>query len=53
MAYHPDLLILRYMASWEQWCSVLVKSKEAQEKVGLRGKQNEKAGEKVNRVSLW
>ena len=29
------------------------KSKESQEVVGLSGKQNEKAGEKVDRVSLW
>lgn len=29
------------------------KSKESREVVGLSGKQNEKAGEKVDRVSLW
>lgn len=29
------------------------KSKESQEVIGLSGKQNEKAGEKVDRISLW
>jgi len=50
------------MVSYEQWCSELwllgtttskEKGKNSQEVVSPSGKQNEKAGEKVDRVSLW